>query len=495
LRPSIAALQSKLGEPVDAASLGLFRIVWGVLMMHTGASRLALVDGFSAELFHATYTFFPYLRPWPEAWMLAAEAWGLIACGLAIALGVGLRWAALVYTLLYSHFFLLEKLFYNNHSYLTILVNFLLALSRADACYSVAAWRARRRRPSQTLPSVPFWNLALLRGQVCLLYFFGGLAKLNADWFQGEPIRLWLRNLKPLPPVSWVARDEWFVNFVCMSGILIDLSAGFLLLGRRTFWPTAFVLAGFHLTNLLIFPIGIFPWIGIALLLLFVEPGWPRQAAAWLRRRLSARAVPGRRFHPPPGAPASAAVTACVLAYLAIQVLVPLRVLLYSDDPGWTEAGQHFSWRMMLRYKDAYLRLDFDPPEAGKALKASGRMPRVAKGNYRKLAKVPDVILQYVHALDAQLDQLGYPDTKIRVISIAALNGRPYQLMIDPERDLTQVGSGLFEVPDWVLPLAPDQRVGQYPKSRDERRRRLQQAVDDYRREHPSLRPIRVGDD
>ena len=492
LRVSFAALQKKLGEPVDAASLGLFRVVWGVLMTQTGVTRLAQVDGFSAKLFHVTYTYFPYVRPWPEDWMLAAEAWGMIACGVAITLGVGFRWATLAYTLLYSHFFLIEKLFYNNHYYLTILVNFLLAFSRADACYSVARWRARRRSPSQALPSVPLWNLVLLRGQVCVLYFFGGLAKLNADWFQGEPIRLWLRNLKPLPPISWVAREEWFVNFVCMSGILIDLSAGFLLLNRRTFWPAAFVLASFHLTNLLIFPIGIFPWIGIALLLLFVEPSWPRRAAAWLRGRLSARPVRAPSLHAPPGAPASPAVTACVLAYLAIQVLVPLRIQLYSHDPGWTEVGQLFSWRMMLRFKDAYLRLDFDPPEAGQALKKSGRTPRVTEANYRKLIKIPDAILQYVHALDARLEELGYPDAGIRVISIASLNGRPYQLMIDPERDLTQVGYGLFGVPDWILPLAPDQRVGRYPKGGDDRRRMLQQAVDDYRRQHPTLRPIRV---
>jgi hypothetical protein len=232
--------------------------------------------------------------------------------------------------------------------------------------------------------------------------------------------------------------------------------------------------------------------IGVSLLLPFVEPSWPRRAAAWLRSRLSARPFSARRFAAPPGAPASPAVAVFVLAYLAIQVLLPLRIRFYSDDPGWTEAGQLFSWRMMLRFKDAYLRFDFDPPEAGKALKESGRMPRVTEANYRKLIKIPEVILQYVHAMDEQLAQLGYPDAAIRVISIASLNGRPYQLMIDPERDLTRVGYGLFGVPDWILPLAPDQRVGRYPKGRDERRRMLQRAVDDYRKQHPSLRPIRV---
>jgi hypothetical protein len=492
---SFAALQEKLGRPVDAASLGLFRIVWGVLMTLAAAKRLDQIDAFSAQLFHSRFALFPFVRPWPEDWMMAAEACAMIACGAAIALGVWLRLAALAYALLYGHFFLIETLYYNNHYYLTVLVNGLLALSRADACFSAARLLRLGRSRADAPPAAPLWNLVLLRGQVCVLYFFGGLAKLNADWIQGEPIRLWLRSLKVLPPVSWVAREEWFTNFVCMSGIAIDLSAGFFLLQRRTFWPAAFVLAAFHMTNNLIFPIGIFPWMGLALLIPFLEPSWPRRAAAWLRSRRAGRRVPASVFAAPPAAPASPAVAAFVLAYLAVQVLVPLRVYLYADDPGWTEVGQQLSWRMMLRSKDAYLRLDFDPPEAGRMLEEAGRMPRIGETSYRKLTKIPGAIVQYVHEIDARLEELGQPDVEIRVLSIASLNGRPYQLMIDPERDLTRAGLGVLRVPDWIVPLVPDQRVGLYPKSGEDRRRMLQHAVDEYRREHPSMRPVRIRGD
>jgi hypothetical protein len=67
--------------------------------------------------------------------------------------------------------------------------------------------------------------------------------------------------------------------------------------------------------------------------------------------------------------------------------------------------------------------------------------------------------------------------------------------MIDPERDLTRAGLGVLRVPDWIVPLVPDQRVGLYPKSTEDRRRMLQQAVDEYRREHPSMRPVRIRGD
>jgi hypothetical protein len=491
---SFATLQEKLGRPVDAASLGLFRIVWGVLMTLAAVELLKGVDAYSARLFHARFALFPFVRPWPEGWMMAAEAWAMIACGVAIAFGVWLRVAGLGYALFYGHFFLIEALYYNNHYYLTILVTLLLALSRADACFSAARLLRFGGSGPDAPSAAPFWNLVLLRGQVCVLYFFGGLAKLNADWYQGEPIRMWLRALKPLPPISWVAREEWFTTIVCVSGIVIDLSAAILLVPRRTFWPAAFVVTAFHMTNKLIFPIGMFPWIGIALLIPFPEPGWPWRAAAWLRGRRAGRQVRARAFAVP-AAPASPAVVAFVLAYLAIQVLVPLRIHLYADDPGWTEVGQRFSWRMMLRSKDAYLRLAFDPPEAGRMLEEAGRMPRIGRTTFDNLKGDPDAIVQYVHELGARLEELGQPGVAIRALSIASLNGRPYQLMIDPERDLTQVDHGLLTVRDWILPLASGQRVGLYPKSADERRRMLQEAVDEYRREHPSMGPVRIQGD
>jgi hypothetical protein len=56
------------------------------------------------------------------------------------------------------------------------------------------------------------------------------------------------------------------------------------------------------------------------------------------------------------------------------------------------------------------------------------------------MVKNPHMILQYVHALDDTFQEMGINDVEIRATAIVSLNGRPYQLIIDPEVDLTKAG-------------------------------------------------------
>ena len=177
-----------------------------------------------------------------------------------------------------------------------------------------------------------------------------------------------------------------------------------------------------------------------------------------------------------------------VLGYLALQILLPLRIHFYVGNPSWTEVGHDFSWRMMLRYKDAHINFRFEPPEASTVLEVSDGKPPLSQLHFRKMTKSPELIVQWVHALDAALAELGMPDVEIRVVAVASLNGRPYQLLIDPERDLTEVRLGLFERYDWIVPLRPDQPISQYPVDGDDRRQKIEQAIETYNRERRQLR-------
>ena len=165
-----------------------------------------------------------------------------------------------------------------------------------------------------------------------------------------------------------------------------------------------------------------------------------------------------------------------------IQVLLPLRIWFYRDNPSWTEVGHCFSWRMMLRHKDAYVKFLFDPPEAERLLEKVDDLPSIGAAHLQRMVKTPDFLLQYVHELDSTLSGHGMPDVKIRVLAIVSLNGRPYQLMIDPRRDLTEASYGFFEVPDWILPLKEYQRPGLYPKDRADRLRRIRAVVAELKR-------------
>jgi len=61
----------------------------------------------------------------------------------------------------------------------------------AHRAFSIDALRSRVAHSATT----PVWTLWLLRGQVALVYFYGGVTKLHADCLQGEPMRL--RYLAP----------------------------------------------------------------------------------------------------------------------------------------------------------------------------------------------------------------------------------------------------------------------------------------------------------
>ena len=65
----------------------------------------------------------------------------------------------------------------------------------------------------------------------------------------------------------------------------------------------------------------------------------------------------------------------------------------------------------------------------------------------------PDMLLQFAHYLEEHWARnMDVPDAEIRVHACVSLNGRPGQLMIDPDRDLTNIERDLAHA-DWVLPL------------------------------------------
>ena len=494
-------IRELLGRQVDASSLGLFRILWGILMVWESIRKLPKVSGmYSPEYFHFTYPMFPFMKPFPEVWMMYTEVWIMITAAVLITLGLFFRYASAVFLFGYTHLFLIEKLYYNNHFYLTILIAFLMMVSCADVCYSIP-WLLKRRQGIKANPTLPIWNLILLRGQVVVLYFFGGIAKLNSDWLQGEPVRYWFAHKGPDHVFSPFIGEEWFVWMVCWTGLILDLTVGFFLLNRKFRLPAILVLITFHTMNHFIFNIGLFPYIGISLCLLFIDPDRPRIVFSWLAKHWfgwketilekKPKAILNKKVAKPLPVHWSVAVFVC--AYLAVQILWPLRTWFYRDNPSWTEVGHTFSWRMMLRHKDGFLQFVFDPPEAERYLEQHPEiLPKVGKAHVQRMVKNPHFILQYAHALSDSLEKNGVHDVKIRCISVVSLNGRPYQVMIDPKTDLATASYGLLEVPDWILPLDKYRRAGQYPQNTKERQLAIRQAIRDYAKTQRAVQQVPV---
>src|SRR5918997_832685 len=119
--------------------------------------------------------------------------------------------------------------------------------------------------------------------QMGIVYFYGGLAKLNGDWLAGEPMRTFLRSNTDFPVIGSLFTDERMVYLFSYGGLLLDLLVVPFLLWRRTRLVAFAFAVAFHFTNSHLFNIGIFPWLAIAATTLFFSPSWPRRFVAFLR--------------------------------------------------------------------------------------------------------------------------------------------------------------------------------------------------------------------
>ena len=71
------------------------------------------------------------------------------------------------------------------------------------------------------------------------------------------------------------------------------------------------------------------------------------------------------------------------------------------------------------------------------------------------------------------------PNVEIRVAAVASLNRRPYQLMIDPTRDLAKATYGLLKIPDWIIPLDEHAQPGNYPTTHRQRQAQIDKIIQD----------------
>jgi hypothetical protein len=329
-KPLLARWRDHLLVPVDGASLAVFRICFGLILLWEVFRYFR--HGWIAAYYikpqlHFTYLFFSWVKPWPGHGMYAHFVL-LGLCAVLMTLGRYYRLAAWGFFLGFSYVFLLDAARYLNHHYLVCLLCFLMAVVPANRVWSLdASFNKCRALDTGT---VPRWCVWLLRAQISLVYFYAGVAKLNEDWLlRAEPLRSWLASLDALPLAALLLRVPGGVWLMVYGSTVIDLSVGFLLWWRRTFWPTALVLLLFHALNFYLFRIGIFPWLMLATLTLFPAPDWPRRL--WARGQKNE--VPGSGISPStnPHSHARWQMAELVLLhlYLALQLLLPLRHWLY----------------------------------------------------------------------------------------------------------------------------------------------------------------------
>ncbi len=441
-------LVSRLFEPVDAASLVVFRLAFGLLMLvevwrfvHHG-----LVTSYYIEpSFHFTYWGFGWVRPWPgDGMYIHFGVLGLLA-GL-MAVGLFYRLSAVLFFLGFTYIFLLERANYLNHFYLICLVSFLMIFISPHRAFAVDAWR----RPGWRSDTLPAWQLWLMQFQIGIAYFFGGIAKLNADWLRCEPLRTWLARRTDFPLIGPYFTNEFVVHLFSYGGLLLDLLVVPALLWRRTRLYAFGFAVFFHLMNARLFQIGIFPWFMLAATLLFFPPDWPRTLARRLGFQRLGQLPAGSEIAVPFDWRRRLTIT-CLAVYVAVQVLLPLRHWLYPGDVSWTEEGHNFSWHMKLRSKEARVTFFVTDPKTPRTWEVRPA-EHLSSRQLRKMSTRPDLILQFAHHLADQYRARGYESVEVRAAVLCSLNGREPQLLIDPEANLAAQREWIATAP-WILPL------------------------------------------
>lgn len=420
----IERLMVAASQPVDAASIAVFRMCFGAIafwevcryFQHGWISRY-----WEEPTFHFHYTGFGWVRALPAPGMQVL--WGVLGvAALGIAAGALYRVAAIVFAVGFGYSFLVEAGHYLNHFYLMALLAALLAVIPAHRLWSVDAW-ARRWPPNLAAPA---WSLWLVRFQVGVLYVGGGIAKIDPDWLRGEPLGTWLGMSHPLAGIV----AAW-------SGLVFDLLIVFAVWWRRTRMLGLAIALIFHAINSQIFTIGVFPFLAFTALLIFCPPDWPRLG----RRSRPRDAVPDRL-------PTGWAIVAAV--YVAAQILIPLRHLAMPGRAAWTEAGHTFSWHMKLRDKDGAVTFKVVDPTTHE-LQLVAPETELADWQWSDLAGRPELIRQFAHHLADERTHRGVRPHVYALTSVS-LNGREPQELVDPEIDLA-AEPATWATPDWLVPL------------------------------------------
>lgn len=443
---ALTAARVALARPVDVAWLAFFRIGFGAVMLwevYRYFSKGWVESKFIGLGFHFKYYGFEWVEPWPgDGMTLHFGVLGVLAA--CVMVGFLYRIAVTLLGLGFAYVFLLEQAYYLNHFYLVCLLAFVMALLPAHHAWSVDAVR----RPELRSGVVPAWSLWALRAQLGIPYFYAGLAKLNGDWLRGEPIRQWLATRVDFLG-DWVL-DAWVPYFFAWGGTVFDLFVVPALLHPRTRY--LFLAAGFffHLTNAYVFRIGIFPWMSMVGLLVFLPHDLPRR---WLSRM--PRFGPDfklRKKEKKLRSETKLDVVAkrVLLAHVVLQVLIPLRHHLYPGDTAWTQEGHRYAWRMKLRSGKGACRFRVVDPwtrEVG-LVHADDVLDRQQA---RPMVSRPDMILQFAHYLARRFEEQRGQKPEVYADCRVALNGRPHRPLVNPAIDLAKVERSLLPS-SWLLP-------------------------------------------
>lgn len=419
-------------RPVSLAPLAILRIVFGTVMVISCVRFAAL--GWIAEQYidpvmHFPYAGFEWITSLGDPGMYVVFGVMTLAA-LGVAAGAWYRVSSILFFLTFTYVELIDKTYYLNHYYFVSIAAFLFCLVPAHRMLSIDVMR----KPNLRADTIPRWVLDVFKLQIAIVYVFAGLAKINHAWLiDAMPLRIWLPAQSDLPVIGPLMTLWWLPWVFAWAGMIFDCTVPFLLWNRRTRLYAYVAVVVFHVITGMMFQIGVFPLVMIAMTLVFFEPG----ASSPADYPVQTLAAPNKPIQ-------------IVLAlHLVLQILIPWRFLAYPGELMWTEDGYRFSWRVMLMEK------------SGSALftvrdGVTGRLGVVDNSEFlnahqeKQMSMQPDMIVQYARFLREEYARRGVKNPSVTADVWVTLNGAPAQQLVDPMRNLAGNDIGWLHT-SWVL--------------------------------------------
>ncbi|XP_022359868.1 vitamin K-dependent gamma-carboxylase isoform X1 [Enhydra lutris kenyoni] len=458
-------LVTLLNRPTDPASLAVFRFLFGLMMVldipqERGLSSLdrRYLDGLDV----CRFPLLDALQPLPLDWMYLVYTIMFLGA-LGMMLGLCYRISCVLFLLPYWYVFLLDKTSWNNHSYLYGLLAFQLTFVDANRYWSVDGLLNARKRNAH----VPLWNYAVLRGQIFIVYFIAGVKKLDADWVEGYSMEYLSRHWLFSPFKLVLSEEMTSLLVVHWCGLLLDLSAGFLLFFDASRSIGLLFVSYFHCMNSQLFSIGMFPYVMLASSPLFCSPEWPRKLVSRFPERLQellplkatpqpsvscmykrSRAKGGQK----PGLRhwLGAAFT---LFYLLEQLFLPYSHFLTQGYNNWTNGLYGYSWDMMVHSRShQHVKITYRDGRTGEL----GYLNPGVFTQSRRWKDHADMLKQYATCLSHLLPKYNVTDPQIYFDIWVSINDRFQQRIFDPRVDIVQAAWSPFQRTPWLQPLLMD---------------------------------------
>ncbi|MBT5953490.1 HTTM domain-containing protein [bacterium] len=449
LNDYVTTIKSKLNTDINGLSLAIFRIGFGLILgIQEGLGSLLydkFYTGYISTLFHAPYPSLSAITLPSSIYTAYILYFILILSCLFIALGYHFKISSLVFFVTYTYFFLLDYNFYNNHYYLICLFGLFLFLSNAHHKFSIDSRKKNIESPKH-------WHLFLFQFQVCIMYFYAGLAKLTSiNWLNAEPLKLWVKNFPKDHLFNTLFSNEFSAYMFSYAGLLVDLSLPFLILFKKTRHIGILLMIGFHSINYFVLfsplnnnVIGSFSVLGVLIAILFFDDSTIEKYISKILNSFLFNKSKNIEVEKQ-----SIVIPICFSLFFIIQFSIPFRYLLIdgNSNPRWTEIGRTFSWMDFTTYKRSTLDIEIGklnvPP---KKVNISNDLTKFQ----HHIGGIPYSTLQLLKVKTKQAESSGIDNPLGYAKANVSLNGRNHRPITNSFLNLDRTNWTPFSNQIWI---------------------------------------------